>query len=232
MPGCVHCGRPVRARGFRRCATCEPTDTTSKIVARWMLRAVTAGVATVMVVLAGITAQSWSQGRPVTSGFRPPVDVGAGSGADAGRGVLPRTPTQAPAVAPPTAAGPAAANAALNSQVSADRAAVEAVVDYWVPQLSSKRLGLVNGGTTYGYEEIWEDFIAIRSRFPDARLLWSADFTSFRYKDFWITIVATPYADGAAANSWCDSHAIGPDDCYAKRLSHSYGFDGSTLSRK
>jgi serine/threonine-protein kinase len=120
----------------------------------------------------------------------------------------------------------------LESQVANDRSQVEALTGYWVPQLSSKRFGLVANGTTYGYGGIWSDFTSLRARYPGAMLLWSGDYSSFRLTDFWVTIAPQSYGSGEAANDWCASAGIGKDDCYAKRISHTDGYAESTLLRK
>ena len=161
----------------------------------------------------------------VVTGFPPASLPSTGSST----GSAPGTTTTTPAVA--TVAGPDEALAALRARVAADRTAVEALVGYWVPQLSSKRPGIVDKGITYGHEEIWLDFTALSTRYPGARLLWSGDFTSFKFPDFWITVMPVPYGDGDGANSWCDAQAIPVDDCYAKRLAHSGSYEGSTLHR-
>jgi serine/threonine-protein kinase len=126
---------------------------------------------------------------------------------------------------------PVSAKAELDRLVAADRGAVESLVGQWVPQLSAKRPGLVANGITYDYVTILADFRANQARYPDARLLFSGEYTSFKFADFWITVVPQPYSDGPSANGWCDAAAIPPDDCYAKMISHSQGYDGATLLR-
>ncbi|MCE6998025.1 zinc ribbon domain-containing protein [Saccharothrix sp. S26] len=120
----------------------------------------------------------------------------------------------------------------LDARVATDRAAVEALVGRWVPQLSSKRLGLVVDGVPFTHEDIWRDFQLTAARYPNALLLSSADFVSFDSGDFWVTVVPYTYATGAEANAWCDRERIGPDDCFAKRLSHTGTSDGTTLPRR
>lgn len=120
----------------------------------------------------------------------------------------------------------------LQTQVANDRPRVEALTGYWVPQLSSKRLGLVANGTMYSYQAIWADFASMRARYPGAMLLWSGDYSSFRYPDFWVTIAPVRSDSGEAANAWCVSAGIGKDDCYAKRITHTGGYAESTLFRK
>lgn len=120
----------------------------------------------------------------------------------------------------------------LEGQVANDRAQVEALTGYWVPQLSSKRPGLVANGITYDYRAIWSDYTNLRLRYPGALLLWSGDYSSFRYTDFWVTVSPHAYSSGEAANGWCDNAGIGKDDCYAKRITHTGGYAESTRHRK
>lgn len=132
----------------------------------------------------------------------------------------------------PIITGPDAAQKALAQQVESDRSAVGRLVGYWVPQLSSKRLGLVHEGITYGYLEIWQDFVEIKTRYPEALLLWSGDFATFKFDNFWITVMPMTYTTGESANSWCDSAGIPAEDCYAKKLDLTGGYEGATMHRR
>jgi hypothetical protein len=120
----------------------------------------------------------------------------------------------------------------LEVQVANDRAQVEALAGYWVPQLSSKRPDLMANGITYDYRAIWSDFTNIRLRYPGALLLWSGDYSSFRYANFWVTVAPQAYSSGESANGWCDNAGIGKDDCYAKRIMHTGGYAENTRLRK
>lgn len=133
-----------------------------------------------------------------------------------------------------TATGPtdeASAQAALQQEVNNDRSSVEQLVGQWVPQLSSKSYGTVADGVTYDYEAIWNDFQTTRQSHADALLLWSGDYTSFTFDNYWVTVVPEPSGTGAQANAWCDSQGFGKDQCFAKRISHSAKPKGSTLPR-
>jgi hypothetical protein len=173
------------------------------------------------IVLLGATAALlitllvvWNDDDPVTG--RPGSDIGSGSD---------------PGGTSATPAAPTSPEQALRAAVEADLPAAEALVGSWVPQLSSKRLGMVIGGTTYGYPEIYADFQAMKARYPDALIVWSGDFTSFRSGDFWVMVVPTGFATGEEANGWCDRQGIAAGDCYAKRLSHTGGYAENTLHR-
>jgi len=146
-----------------------------------------------------------------------------------------------PATVPPTVAPEpraAAATAAaltpgeqLESQLERDRPAVESVVGRWIPQIGSKQVGTVDRGTTYDEAAIWADVLAAKARFPQAQLLRSDDYSSFRRGGFWVLVVAVPFAGPEEANAWCLAEGLGPDDCFAKRLSHSEGPQGNTVPR-
>ncbi|WP_328644911.1 hypothetical protein OHS58_31490 [Amycolatopsis sp. NBC_00348] len=131
-----------------------------------------------------------------------------------------------------TSAAPTDARSLLQQQVDQDRAQVEQLVGSWLPQLSAKKPDMLANGVTYDYDAIWADFVTNRQQHPQALLLWSGDYSSFKYPDFWITVEAQSFGDGASANTWCDSYGINKDDCYAKRLMHTGGYAGNTLLRK
>jgi hypothetical protein len=124
------------------------------------------------------------------------------------------------------------ARAQLTALVAQDHSAVEALVGSWIPQLSSKRPGLVANGITYDYVAILRDYEDLKQRFPTALLLWSGDYTSYDYTDFWVTVEPASFGVGAQANAWCDGQGIDADNCYAKRLVHTGGPDGTTVQRK
>ncbi|MDS0133213.1 MULTISPECIES: zinc ribbon domain-containing protein [unclassified Amycolatopsis] len=166
---------------------------------------------------------------------RPAPGGSGGSGAFAGGATSSRTLVTETIPAPATettSATPTDARTLLQRQVEQDRSSVEQLVGSWLPQLSAKKPGTLPNGTTHDYDTIWADFLANRQLHPDALLLWSGDYSSFRYADFWITVVPQQFSDGASANAWCDSYEIPKDDCYAKRLMHTGGYAGNTMLRK
>ena len=139
-----------------------------------------------------------------------------------------------PAGAPPSAAGPALPSdptQALTTLSRSDAAAAEALVGSWVPQLSAKKVGMVVDGQTFDAAAVLADHQRLRTAHPDALLVWSGDYTSFRGSDFWITLVGRAFPSGDAANAWCASAGLGRDDCYAKRLAHTGTPSGNTAMR-
>ena len=132
--------------------------------------------------------------------------------------------------APPAATQSPAAR--LDAIVAADRAAAELLVDRWVPQIASKQVGTVDAaGISLDEAAILGEVAALKARFPGAVVVRSDDFTSFRRAGFWVTLVASPSASADQANAWCVANGFAPADCFAKRLSHTAGPQGSTVTR-
>ncbi|TWP52055.1 hypothetical protein FKR81_10745 [Lentzea tibetensis] len=225
---CANCGAPVAWQPVpeRRSGVLRPVLAVGGLVLATML--VVAGV--IAVRQGGFTAVGEIRvssggvvGRPVPGTALPPSPVAP----------VPMTPrpTTRPTTAAPALAPEEQARFNLDRQVMADRAAVETLVGQWVPQLSSKRIGLVVRGVTYGHTEVWSDFQQMKARYPGALLLWSGEFSTFDSTNFWVTVMPLRYPTGDAANGWCDQHQIGRDDCFAKKLSHVDGPAGTTKLR-
>ncbi|HET6732672.1 hypothetical protein [Mycobacterium sp.] len=136
----------------------------------------------------------------------------------------------------PPSVGPAPLpdiESASGSQLRAIAASDQPIVfaglaERWVPQLSSKRPGLVAEGQTWTNAMTLAEHEQLRQTYPGVRLLWSGDWSTFSESNFWVTIVGTgfPTADGALA--WCTSSGFDRDHCYAKLISTTHPVDGST----
>jgi serine/threonine-protein kinase len=133
---------------------------------------------------------------------------------------------------PVTTMDETSAQTALDQQVSTDHTAVEQLVGSWVPQLSAKKVGLVADGITYDYESILNDYQNQVAQHPGALLLKSGDYSSFKFPGFYVTVAPQSFGSAAAANQWCDSQNIDADNCFAKRLMHTGGYQGNTVGRK
>ena len=102
----------------------------------------------------------------------------------------------------------------------------------WVPQVSSKKVGLVAAGKTWSNAEILREHLGLRQRFDGTRLVWSGQWTTFSNPDFWVTVVGPAHYYPDDANRWCDTNDFGVDDCFAKFLSSVFGVPGTTVYRK
>jgi serine/threonine-protein kinase len=142
-------------------------------------------------------------------------------------------PLPAPAPQPTQEPAPSTADPVdeLRRQIDGDAADVEELVGKWVPQLSSKREGDVVDGTRYDPAAILADFRGWQDKVPTSVLTRSERFTSFRGQNYYVTLAAEPFDNAEDANAWCDDQGLAPDDCFAKRLSHSEGPSGNTRPR-
>lgn len=126
----------------------------------------------------------------------------------------------------------AAAHSALVDTAITDRAYIDTnLLNFWQPQLSSKRPGLYADGISWNYPEIMREHLQLRQRFPTARLVWSGDWPVFTEPNWWVTVLGTPFNTGEDALNWCASERIDRDHCLAKILSHTMGTMGTTLLR-
>ena len=116
----------------------------------------------------------------------------------------------------------------LQATAAADKRSVATyLADRWVPQLSSKRVGLVAEGTVWTNAKILQEHLRLRAQYPDVRLLWSSEWSTFK-PGFWVTVAGIYYTDYPGALAWCTNHGFDRDHCYAKLISTTHGVDGST----
>ncbi|WP_146073638.1 hypothetical protein [Amycolatopsis sp. CA-126428] len=244
MPFCSRCRRRISG-GSCPCADSaesvappvprRATDVTGRLAARRANRSValvfTAVVAVVgFVVALAIPGKSGSGSS--SSGYSAAGVNGVGSGSG---GYQPTYQTYPDTPTTETSAAPAYSGDALdqlrqyaNSDLPAVRATLE---DHWVAQLSSKKVGLPADGIIYDAPAILQDHLGLRSRFTSVRLIRTADWSSFKYPDFWVTVHDEPFRTADEANAWCDRNDLPKDDCYAKRLRSTGGYEGNTKVR-
>lgn len=99
--------------------------------------------------------------------------------------------------------------------------------DRWVPQLSSKRPGVVDEGVVWDNELTLEEHLRLRRQYG-AKLLWSGDWSTFDAPNFWVTIAPISFPDASGALAWCSGHGFDRDHCYAKLISTTHAVRGST----
>ena len=142
-------------------------------------------------------------------------DEGADPTGEASDGALPDDPAEA-----------------LRQRINTDASAVASDIEgSWVPQLSSKKVGLEAEGRTWDEQAILDEHERLRAEHPRVKLLWSGDYASFKSKDFYVTIVGITFDDPDQALAWCGSHGLDADSCYAKKISTTGGHDGTTKTR-
>ena len=107
------------------------------------------------------------------------------------------------------------------------------MMDTWVPQVSSKYVGLEADGIIYDEISILQNHRNLVDRYSPTRvaLLYSSDYSTFRNDGFWVSIALEPFSTPEGANGWCDQMGIPPDHCFAKFLSRTASDSGATVNR-
>ncbi|BCZ21359.1 hypothetical protein MYSE111917_24510 [Mycobacterium senriense] len=130
---------------------------------------------------------------------------------------------------PPSGDNESASFDALRALANADRPfVIGSLVDRWVPQLSSKRPGLVADGITWDNVATLREHLQMRLQYPEVRLLRTGDWSTFSVPDFWVTIAGVVFSDADGALAWCRDHHLDHDHCYAKLVSTTHPVDGTT----
>ena len=123
----------------------------------------------------------------------------------------------------------AAAGNALRTIADADMPSIKRdLEDQWIPQLSSKQVGLVFEGTTYDNTAILREHLDLRRTYPNVRLTWTSDWTSYKNKDWWVTSTGTVFPTAEGALGWCTDHGLDYMHCFAKRISTTLPFGKDT----
>lgn len=102
------------------------------------------------------------------------------------------------------------------------------LADRWVPQLSSKRPGVVDNGVVWDNSMTLQEHLQLRQRYPNVRLLWSGDWSTFSGSDFWVTVAGITFVDSSGPLAWCRSQGFDRDHCAAKLISTTHPEPGST----
>lgn len=102
------------------------------------------------------------------------------------------------------------------------------LADRWIPQISSKRVGLVAEGITWDNEAILDEHLQLRSIYPDVKLLWSGDWSTFDGQNFWVTVVGLHSYNPYEVLGWCTEQGFDRDNCIAKMVSTTHPVAGST----
>ena len=155
-----------------------------------------------------------------------------GRSTESGTDPAPHAITGPPPTPPPAIDPREVARHALMDDAAIDQVFIENyLVDRWVPQISSKNIGLSADGIVYDYPDIVRDHEALRAEYG-AVLLYSGGYSTYRDPTFWISVAPVGFFSPADALAWCRQANRGPDDCFAKYLSHVASPEGSTVYQR
>jgi serine/threonine protein kinase len=136
------------------------------------------------------------------------------------------SPAQVPAA--PALDPDAASLQQLQQLAAGDRAYVSAqLADRWIPQLSSKRPGIVDDGVVYNNTLTLQEHLRLRQQY-NAKLLWSGDWSNYDASNFWVTVVPITFNDSSSALAWCTNQGFNSDHCYAEVVSTTSSGSGNT----
>lgn len=102
----------------------------------------------------------------------------------------------------------------------------------WTAQVSAKWPGLYAEGRTWDNAAIYSEYLSMKQRYPNVRLLRSADWPVFTENHWWVIVSAQQFSTPTSALSWCVSQSLDKDHCFAKLISSTSGPDGSTLYQR
>ncbi len=120
----------------------------------------------------------------------------------------------------------------LASATSSDTAYMRSNDNRWTAQVSAKWPGLNAEGRTWDNAAIYNEYVSMKQRYPNVRLLRSADWPVFTQDHWWVIVSAQQFSTPSSALSWCVSQSLDKDHCFAKFISSTSGPDGSTLYQR
>lgn len=118
----------------------------------------------------------------------------------------------------------------LERLVAADEERVDSqMLDRWIPQVSSKRLGLEADGIVYDYAAILDHFTGLEESLGDLMIINSADYPSFELQGWYVGLAAESFGSSDGALGWCASHGMADRNrCFAKLVSRTTPYNPGT----
>jgi hypothetical protein len=83
-------------------------------------------------------------------------------------------------------------------------------------------------GITWNNQAILEEHLRLRNTYPDVKLLWSGDWSTYDGPNFWVTVVGLHSDNPYDVLAWCTEQGLDRDNCIAKIVSTTHPIAGST----
>ena len=118
---------------------------------------------------------------------------------------------------------------ALQRQAANDYTTVDLyMAEWWSPQIASKYVGLSADGLVWDSVGIWQEFVQLKTKYPEAVLIDSTDWPCYRNdQQVWITNVERTWSSPEGVFDWCNAENLDRDNCLAKLIG-PFGPDGTT----
>jgi hypothetical protein len=188
------------------------------------------GITSGALVIAAVVVLVTSLTKPVTPTNPPGYATTQTVTASATPTTATQTVTALPAPTPTVTALPAPIDPEqqLRQIANGDRPFVSVrLADRWVPQLSSKRPGVVDQSIVWDNATTLREHLQLRERYH-ARLLWSGEWSTFSASNFWVTVAGYIFPTAADALAWCRVQGFDRGHCFAKVVSTTHPVEGST----
>lgn len=119
----------------------------------------------------------------------------------------------------------------LDQKVEEDKVVVDQnLIGKWVPQISSKKVGMEADGQVWDEDAIYEEHQELANEYGASQvlLLKSEDYASYRQPGYYVRVIDSSYDDPDDAFQWCRFYSLDADHCYAKQINTTGGPEGTT----
>lgn len=195
---------------------------------RWILAGGAALVLVLLTVLVVVASSGGDgeAGAPTTTTERPGPTIAPATTVPAG-GQERSTPTSAPAA--PVNREEEARQEIERLVADGEQRVGSGMLDRWIPQISSKQVGLAADGIVYDNQAILDHFTQLRQRFGDLIVVNSSDFSTFELDGWYVALAPQSFGTSQEALGWCASNGMPTrNECFAKLVSRTTPYSPGT----
>lgn len=114
------------------------------------------------------------------------------------------------------------AQLALKRQLDDDSSQTSAFYSDYTTQLSSKKYNMNIDGKAWKYTDIYEQFLKLHYKHPNAILIWASDYYNYtkhgHAADYYVILSGETFSRAEDATAWCSSNGYAAEDCVAVDL--------------
>lgn len=114
------------------------------------------------------------------------------------------------------------AQLALKRQLDDDVSQTSQFYSDYTTQLSSKKYNMDINGKAWKYTDIYEQFLKLHYKHPNAILIWAADYYNYtkhgHAADYYVILSGETFSRVDEATAWCSANGYAAEDCVAVDL--------------
>lgn len=114
------------------------------------------------------------------------------------------------------------AQLALKRQLNDDASQTSQFYSDYTTQLSSKKYNMNINGKAWKYTDIYEQFLKLHYKHPNAILIWAADYYNYtkhgHAADYYVILSGETFSRADDATAWCSANGYAAEDCVAVDL--------------